>query len=210
MTFLSFVLRNIARQRVRTSLTVVGIAVGITTVVALGAVASGLRAIYGGEPIALEDVDAFTQNIARITERSKRVLEELTLQTLPDRRAHVWLARPRQPKGKVGAVLAINGHGGSGEEIVRGLSLYWYGRALIEMGYVVIAPDVGGSFGIKIHVYQDDMAACAIALALGRLAEREVDGRKEFVGSAGLHPVASLPRLRHVATMEIAIEPQHD
>jgi carbon-monoxide dehydrogenase large subunit len=32
----------------------------------------------------------------------------------------------------------------------------------------VIAPDVGGSFGIKIHVYQDDMAACALALLLGR------------------------------------------
>ncbi len=71
------------------------------------------------------------------------VLEELTLQTLPDRRAHVWLARPSQPKGKVGGVLAINGHGGSGEEIVRGTGLYWYGRALAEMGYVVIAPDVG-------------------------------------------------------------------
>jgi hypothetical protein len=70
-------------------------------------------------------------------------LEELTLQTLPDRRAHVWLARPARLAGKVGAVLAINGHGGSGEEVVRGASLYWYGRALIEMGYVVIAPDVG-------------------------------------------------------------------
>jgi len=71
------------------------------------------------------------------------VLEELTLQTLADRRAHVWLARPAQPKGKVGAVLALNGHGGNGEEVVRGLSLYWYGRQMIEMGYVVIAPDVG-------------------------------------------------------------------
>jgi hypothetical protein len=71
------------------------------------------------------------------------VLEELTLQSLPDRRAHAWLARPVAPKGKVGAVLAINGHGGSGEQVVRGSSLYWYGRALIEMGYVVIAPDVG-------------------------------------------------------------------
>jgi dienelactone hydrolase len=70
-------------------------------------------------------------------------LEELTLQTLPDRRAHVWLARPERPAGKVGAVLAINGHGGSGEQIVRGSSLYWYGRAMAEMGYVVIAPDVG-------------------------------------------------------------------
>jgi hypothetical protein len=70
-------------------------------------------------------------------------LEEITLQSLPDRRAHAWVARPREPKGKVGAVLAIHGHGGSGEEIVRGRSLYWYGRALIDMGYVVIAPDVG-------------------------------------------------------------------
>ncbi len=70
-------------------------------------------------------------------------LEELTLQTLPDRRAHVWLARPVEPKGKVGAVLALNGHGGRGEDVVRGLSLYWYGRALAGMGYVVIAPDIG-------------------------------------------------------------------
>ena len=27
----------------------------------------------------------------------------------------------------------------------------------------VIAPDVGGSFGIKIHVYQDDLATCCLA-----------------------------------------------
>ena len=47
MTLFAFVLRNIARQRVRTALTVIGIAVGITTVVALGAVAGGLRATAG-------------------------------------------------------------------------------------------------------------------------------------------------------------------
>lgn len=70
-------------------------------------------------------------------------LEELSLQTLPDRRAHVWLARPKVPKGKVGGVLAIHGHGGTGEQVVRGQGLYWYGRRLAEMGYVVIAPDVG-------------------------------------------------------------------
>src|SRR4029077_18373479 len=32
----------------------------------------------------------------------------------------------------------------------------------------VVAPDVGGSFGIKIHIYQDDLAAIALALTLGR------------------------------------------
>jgi hypothetical protein len=71
------------------------------------------------------------------------VLQELTLQTLPDRRAHAWLGRPTNVEGRVGAVLAIHGHGGSGEQIVRGESLYWYGRALLKMGFIVIAPDVG-------------------------------------------------------------------
>ena len=71
------------------------------------------------------------------------VLEELTLQALPDRRAHAWLARPTQPKGRVGAVLALHGHGGTGEQVVNGTGLYWYGRAMIDQGYVVIAPDIG-------------------------------------------------------------------
>ncbi|MBM3492947.1 MAG: hypothetical protein FJX72_01295 [Armatimonadetes bacterium] len=70
-------------------------------------------------------------------------LEEVKIQSLTDRRAHLWIATPKTPKGRHPAVLAIHGHGGTGEQIVRGQSLYWYGRALAEMGYVVIAPDVG-------------------------------------------------------------------
>jgi carbon-monoxide dehydrogenase large subunit len=45
----------------------------------------------------------------------------------------------------------------------------------------VIAPDVGGSFGIKIHVYQDDMAACALAVALGRPVKFVADRRESFL-----------------------------
>ncbi|MBI1848360.1 MAG: xanthine dehydrogenase family protein [Candidatus Rokubacteria bacterium] len=45
----------------------------------------------------------------------------------------------------------------------------------------VIAPDVGGSFGIKIHVYQDDMAACALALALGRPVKWVPTRRESFL-----------------------------
>ncbi|MGQ9540626.1 MAG: alpha/beta hydrolase family protein [Armatimonadota bacterium] len=71
------------------------------------------------------------------------VLQELTLQTLPDRRVHVWLALARNPSGRVPAVLALHGHGGAGEQVVRGEGTYWYGRTLAEMGYVVIAPDIG-------------------------------------------------------------------
>src|SRR5256884_831975 len=45
----------------------------------------------------------------------------------------------------------------------------------------VIAPDVGGGFGIKIHVYQDDMAACALALVLGRPVKWVATRRESFV-----------------------------
>ncbi|MBK9140023.1 MAG: acetylxylan esterase [Verrucomicrobia bacterium] len=70
-------------------------------------------------------------------------LEEVMLQTVADRRARVWVASPLAPGGKVAGILALHGHGGSGEQVVRGEGLYWYGRALAEMGYVVVAPDIG-------------------------------------------------------------------
>ncbi len=95
----------------------------------------------GGKPPAVPLDAKVVRRIEKL--EGGYVLEEMTLQSLPDRRAHVWLARPLQPKGKVGAVVAINGHGGSGAQVVQGSGPYWYGRALIEMGYVVIAPDVG-------------------------------------------------------------------
>ena len=44
-----------------------------------------------------------------------------------------------------------------------------------------IAPDVGGSFGIKIHVYQDDMAACGLALRLGRPVKFVATRRESFL-----------------------------
>jgi putative ABC transport system permease protein len=44
VTFAGLILKNLSRQRVRTLLTMLGIAVGIMTVVALGAVTAGLRA----------------------------------------------------------------------------------------------------------------------------------------------------------------------
>jgi putative ABC transport system permease protein len=47
MTFLAFIVRNLSRQRMRTTLTVLGIGVGITTVVALGAISGGMRETAG-------------------------------------------------------------------------------------------------------------------------------------------------------------------
>jgi putative ABC transport system permease protein len=48
VTFSSLVFRNLLRQRMRTLLTVIGIAVGITIVVALGTITGGLRQTVGG------------------------------------------------------------------------------------------------------------------------------------------------------------------
>jgi putative ABC transport system permease protein len=47
MTFFSLVMRNLFRQRIRTLLTVLGISVGITTVVALGVVTEGMKQTSG-------------------------------------------------------------------------------------------------------------------------------------------------------------------
>jgi carbon-monoxide dehydrogenase large subunit len=52
---------------------------------------------------------------------------------------------------------------------------------LAEERVRVIAPDVGGSFGIKIHVYQDDLAACALALRLGRPVKWIATRRESFL-----------------------------
>jgi putative ABC transport system permease protein len=56
MTFLALVVKNIVRQRVRTGLTVLGISLGITTVVALGVVTSSLKA-SSSEILHLGDSD---------------------------------------------------------------------------------------------------------------------------------------------------------
>lgn len=47
MSFMSLVLKNLFRQRVRTALTVLGISIGITTVVALGVVTNSLKQTAG-------------------------------------------------------------------------------------------------------------------------------------------------------------------
>ena len=71
-------------------------------------------------------------------------LEELTMNSLPDREIHVWLAVPEQvPEGGLPGVLALHGHGGTGEMIVKGEGIYWYGKAFVQRGYVVASLDIG-------------------------------------------------------------------
>lgn len=44
----------------------------------------------------------------------------------------------------------------------------------------VIAPDVGGSFGLKLHVYGEEMAACALSIRLGRPVKFIADRLEAF------------------------------
>ncbi len=113
-------------------------------------------------------------------------LEELRIRSRSDRFVHAWLAVPvPAPKKPVAAVLAIHGHGGSGEIVVRGKSIYPYGKHLAEAGYVVLAPDV------ESHTLQDpkwclmgertwDCLRCVDYLC----SRPEVD--KDRIGTAGL------------------------
>jgi carbon-monoxide dehydrogenase large subunit len=52
---------------------------------------------------------------------------------------------------------------------------------LAEERVRVVAPDVGGSVGNKIHVYQDDLAALALALRLGRPVKWIATRRESFL-----------------------------
>lgn len=77
-------------------------------------------------------------------------LEELQIRSRTDRFVHAWIAVPRATSKKLApAILAIHGHSGSGEQVVRGESIYHYGKLFAEAGYVVIAPDV------ESHTLQD-------------------------------------------------------
>jgi putative ABC transport system permease protein len=56
MSFIALIIKNLVRQRIRTGLTVLGISMGITTVVALGVVTSSLKK-SAGEIIQLGEAD---------------------------------------------------------------------------------------------------------------------------------------------------------
>jgi len=113
-------------------------------------------------------------------------LEELMIDSLPNRKVHVWLAMQKDvPKEGLPAMLALHGHGGTASEIVNGEGPYWYGKALAQKGYVVISLDLG-----QHDLQHEDWSLMGErvwdALAtLDYLCSRpEVD--KDRVGTAGL------------------------
>ena len=80
MAFSALVLRNLFRQRVRTLLTVLGISIGITTVVALGAITSGLKGTMGelvkagGADFMVAQSGASDLSFSAVSERDVRAI----------------------------------------------------------------------------------------------------------------------------------------
>ncbi len=60
---------------------------------------------------------------------------------------------------------------------------------LAEQNVRVITKDVGGSFGIKVHIYPDEMATCALAVLLGRPVKFVADRLMCQYRAVG-HPIA--------------------
>jgi len=58
----------------------------------------------------------------------------------------------------------------------------------------VIAPDVGGSFGMKLHVYHEDMAVVGLSILLGRPVKFVADRTESFVSD--IHARDHLVRAR--------------
>jgi carbon-monoxide dehydrogenase large subunit len=52
---------------------------------------------------------------------------------------------------------------------------------LEEQNVRVITRDVGGSFGIKVHIYPDEMATCALSVMLGRPVKFVADRLESFL-----------------------------
>src|SRR2546430_16636515 len=51
---------------------------------------------------------------------------------------------------------------------------------LAEHDVRVLTPDIGGGFGVKLHVYDDEMAVCAASLLTGRAVKYVCDRMEAF------------------------------
>ena len=64
----------------------------------------------------------------------------------------------------------------------------------------IVAPDVGGSFGLKIHTYGDEVAVCALAILLNRPVKFVADRLESFV--TDIHARENRIRARMALTRE--------
>ena len=71
---------------------------------------------------------------------------------------------------------------------------------LPEQDVRVITPDIGGGFGVKLHVYDDEMAVCAASMVAGRPVKYVCDRLEAFVSD--IHARA------HTVTVSANVAPE--
>jgi putative ABC transport system permease protein len=114
MSFIALIIKNLVRQRIRTGLTILGISMGITTVVALGVVTSSLKE-SAGEIIRLGEADfmvaqegAADLTFSLVDENSFRVVGTYQTGSLwEDGGAYAPLATVQDMSAKSGVVTAV-------------------------------------------------------------------------------------------------------
>ena len=79
---------------------------------------------------------------------------------------------------------------------------------LSEENVRVISPDVGGSFGLKLHVYGEEMAAVAASIRLGRPVKFVADRMESFLSDIHLrehkvHARMALSKAGDILAMEV-------
>jgi carbon-monoxide dehydrogenase large subunit len=74
----------------------------------------------------------------------------------------------------------------------------------------VIAPDIGGSFGLKLHVYHEDMAVVGLSMMLGRPVKFVADRIESFVSDIHARDHRVRARMALDASGEILAMDVHD
>lgn len=149
------------------------------------AVVDGDEALTAGSPLA---ADGITSNLCFQT-----VLETSDVDAAFERAAHVIEGRftfgrhtavTLEPRAIVAdfdrSTGQLNVHHGT-QTPYQFQDVYARHFGLSEGKVRVIAPDVGGSFGMKLHVYNEEMATVAASLTLGRPVRFVADRLESFV-----------------------------
>jgi putative ABC transport system permease protein len=230
VTFAALIVKNLFRQRMRTALTVVGIAVGIATVVALGVITSGLRAA-SNEFVKSGGADFMV---------AQKGASDLTYSAVPERDWQAIEARPDVERAS--GVLFEVAHVGSNPfffyfgyepRAIRGLGMRPISGRLIVPGHpreallgTKAASDMGLSVGESIvldgtvfrvvglyrtgELWQDAGAIVPLATAQRLSSKKRVVTAVHVVAAEGADPHAVAESIEQEFPQLVAIESAAD
>ena len=122
MTFAALILKNLLRQRARTALTVLGISIGITTVVALGIIVGGMKQT-AGEMLHAYGADFIV---------ARKGASDLTLSAITEQEAAAIAARPDVAR-TLPALLEITQVGGNPYFVTMGVPAQDLAQAPLQL-----------------------------------------------------------------------------